>query len=263
MGDGRTGDNLNLPTPISKLLSLIVCYTVAINKRKQELERRFRAQFDDVTYDPAYAVSGFVHPKLPVLFSETPERIGTAQWGLIPKWVKDRAQANELWNNTLNAKGETIFEKPSFRGSALRKKCCVLVNGFFEWQTNGKIKTPHFIYLKDQEPFALGGLWEDWVDTETGEIHRTCTIITTPANEMMSRIHNEKLRMPLIIPPGEELKWLNTADEDGTKKMIVPYDTNQMFAHQVSKLVNGRSGNPNVPEVQLPVAQEPTQGSLF
>jgi putative SOS response-associated peptidase YedK len=240
-----------------------MCYTVAINKRKQELEKRFRAAFDDVAYEPAYAVSGFVHPDLPVMFSESPEKIGVAQWGLIPKWVKDLSQAHELWNNTLNAKGETVFEKPSFKNSILTKKCCVLVNGFFEWQTNGKVKTPHFIYLKDQEPFALGGLWEDWVDTATGEIHRTCTIITTPANEMMSKIHNEKLRMPLIIPGGEEQKWLNTVDEEGTKKLMVPFDTRLMYAHPVSKLVNGRSGNPNVPEVQLPVEPEPVQGSLF
>ncbi len=240
-----------------------MCYTVAINKRKDELAKRFRAAFDDVAYDPAYAVSGFVHPKLPVMFSETPGRIGTAQWGLIPKWVKSPDHAHELWNSTLNAKCETVFEKPSFRESALTKKCCVLVNGFFEWQTRGKTKIPHFIYLKDQQPFALGGLWEDWVDTSTGEIHRTCTIITTPANEMMSKIHNEKLRMPLIIPEGEEQKWLNTVDEAGTKKFLTPFDTGLMFAHPVSKLVNGRSGNPNVPEVQLPVEEEPVQGSLF
>lgn len=240
-----------------------MCYTVAINKRKDELARRFKAAFDDVTYDPAYAVSGFVHPLLPVMFSESPGRIGVAQWGLIPNWVKSRDQAHELWNQTLNAKGETIFEKPSFRAPALTKKCCVLVNGFFEWHTSGKVKTPHFIYLKDQEPFALGGLWEDWVDTTTGEIRRTCTIITTPANEMMSKIHNEKLRMPLIIPAGDEQKWLSTVDAEETKKFIVPFDTTLMYAHPVSKLVNGRNGNPNVPEVQLPVESEPVQGSLF
>lgn len=240
-----------------------MCYTVAINKKKAELARRFKAAFDDVTYDTSYAVSGFVHPKLPVIFSSSPEKIGVAQWGLIPHWVKSREQANELHNQTLNAKSETIFEKPSFRACASERKCCILVNGFFEWHTSGKVKTPHFIYLKDQEPFALGGLWEEWTDPSTGEIIRTCTIITTPANEMMSKIHNEKLRMPFIIPHGEENKWLNTTGEEASKQLMIPFDTTQMFAHPVSKLVNGRSGNPNVPEVQSPIDPEPIQGSLF
>jgi len=240
-----------------------MCYTVAINKKKEELARRFKAAFDDVTYDAAYAVSGFVHPKLPVIFSSSPEKIGVAQWGLIPHWVKSREQANDLWNQTLNAKAETIFEKPSFRSCASQRKCCILVNGFFEWQTNGKIKTPHFIYLKNQEPFALGGLWDEWTDSSTGEIIRTCTIITTPANELMAGIHNEKLRMPLIIPHGKESAWLSTTGEEATKQLMIPFDTTRMSAHPVSKLVNGRSGNPNVPVVQLPVSPEPVQGSLF
>lgn len=240
-----------------------MCYTVASNKKKEELEKKFDATADELALEPAYAISGFVHPQLPVLLSETPGKITTAQWGLIPHWVKTREQAHELWNQTLNAKGETIFEKPSFRSAAPTRKCCVLVNGFYEWQTNGKTKTPHFIYLHNHEPFALGGLWDDWVDTTTGEICRTCTIITTPANELMARIHNEKQRMPLIIPAGEERQWLNAVDEESTRRMIVPFPTGQMFAHPVSKLVNGRSGNPNVPEAQLPVAAEPVQGTLF
>lgn len=240
-----------------------MCYTVASNKKKEELAKSFDVAIDELSYEPAYMLSGFTHPQLPVLLSGSPEKITLAQWGLIPHWVKSREQAHELWNQTLNAKGETIFEKPSFRSSALTRKCCVLVNGFFEWQTNGKIKTPHFIYLEDQQPFALGGLWDEWTDTTTGEIRRTCTIVTTPANALMSEIHNEKLRMPLIIPRGTEQSWLRATDEQGTKKFLVPFDTTLMRAHEVSKLVNGRNGNPNVPEVQHPVAPTPQQGSLF
>lgn len=241
-----------------------MCYNVASNKKKAELAKTFDAAADELAYDPSdYSVSGFTHPKLPVLFSESPKNIRLAQWGLIPHWVKSREQADELWNHTLNAKGETIFEKPSFRSSALTRKCCVLVNGFFEWQTNGKIKTPHFIYLENHEPFALGGLWDEWTDTSTGEIHRTCTIITTPANALMAKIHNGKQRMPFIIPRGKEQKWLSTSNEEATRQLIVPFDAGLMKAHEVSKLVNGRSGNPNVPEVQEPVAPTLVQGSLF
>lgn len=241
-----------------------MCYTVASNKKITELKKTFEATEDELQHDPeGYALSGFTHPQLPVLLSESPQKISLAQWGLIPHWVKSNEQAHELWNQTLNAKCETIFEKPSFRSSALTKKCCVLVNGFFEWQTNGKMKTPHFIYLKSREPFAMGGLWDEWTDRNTGEVRRTITIITTPANELMARIHNEKQRMPLIIPRGNERAWLNTVDEANTKKLLVPFDTALMDAHEVSKLVNGRNNNPNVPEVQEPVAPTPQQGSLF
>lgn len=250
-----------------------MCYTVAINKRKEELERRFRAAFDDVIYEPYYSVSGFLHPKLPIITSARQEHIEIAQWGLIPRWVKSPEQAHELQNQTLNAKGETILEKPSFKASALTKKCCVLVNGFFEWQTrrmpySGKkkgkeYKQPYFIFMKDEAPFALGGLWEDRVDTTTGEIKRTFTIITTPANQLLSEIHNEKLRMPLVLPEGMEHEWLNTTDDAGTRTWIKPLQEGLLFAHPVSKLVNGRIGNPNVPEVQKAVEEEPVQGTLF
>ena len=241
----------------------IMCYTVAINKKKEELEQRFHAAFDEAGYDPYYAVSGFLHPALPVILSDDIHKIQSLHWGLVPRWVKSREQASEIGNQTLNARGETILEKPSFRGAVLNNKCLVLVNGFYEWQKRGKEKQPYYIYMKNHEPFALGGLWDEWVDTETGEIRKTFSIITTPANALMSEIHNEKLRMPLIIPPGEEQRWLETKDAEGTQKWIHPFTENLLDAHPVSRLVNGRHGDPNVPEVQLPIEETPAQGSLF
>jgi putative SOS response-associated peptidase YedK len=240
-----------------------MCYTVAINKRKAELERRFDVAVDELEYDPQFAVSGFLHPKLPVITSDQPGKMGLAQWGLIPRWVKSREQAAELHNQTLNAKGETLLQKPSFRESALTKKCIIPVNGFFEWQTRGKIKQPYFIYMPEQALFGLGGLWEDWVDTMTGEVIRTFTIVTTPANQLMEEIHNEKKRMPLIIPEGQESAWLSSTDEHTTSTWIHPFADTVLQAHPVSKLVNGRNGNPNVPEVQNRVNDTPIQGTLF
>jgi putative SOS response-associated peptidase YedK len=139
----------------------------------------------------------------------------------------------------------------------------VLVNGFFEWQTQGKAKVPYFIYLKNEESFAIGGIWDVWINPENGEVKRTFSIVTTTANPLMARIHNHKERMPLILEPRKENEWLNTTDEKHTVAMIRPFSDLLMSAHPVSKLVNGRSGNPNVAEVQNPVAIEPTQGSLF
>ncbi len=240
-----------------------MCFNIASNRNKKILEARYQAEFFPVQTEPLYSVSGFLYPKIPVICSDSPKKIDLVQWGLIPSWVKSREQANELRAQTLNARGETIFEKPSFRESAGAKKCCVLVNGFFEWQTQGKNKIPFFIYLKNQESFALGGIWSEWTDKESGELLRTFSIITTEANPMMAKIHNQKLRMPLIIPPDHEQEWLATTDEAKTNQLILPFDETMMDAHPVSKLVNGRTGNPNVPQVQARVEESPVQGSLF
>ncbi len=240
-----------------------MCYTAASNLKKKEIETRFQVQMEDAEYTPYYSVSAFLYPKLPVICSDHQDEAKLIRWGLIPHWVKSHDQLKDIRMQTLNAKCETIFEKPSFRTLASRKKCCVIVNGFFEWQTNGKAKQPYFIYLKNHEPFAFGGLWDEWADIETGEIIRTFSVITTPANPMMEKIHNVKLRMPLILEPGKERDWLNTVDRESTQQFLHPFPEQLMDAHKVSKLVSGRSGDPNVPEVQEPVAEEPVQGSLF
>ncbi|GAB4131296.1 MAG: SOS response-associated peptidase [Bacteroidia bacterium] len=240
-----------------------MCFNVASNKSKKELEKKFKAVFEDAVYDPYYSVSGFVHPRLPVIASDQPHTIQLNRWGLIPFWVKSEEQAKELSTQTLNARAESIFEKPSFRHSAGKKKCCVLVNGFYEWHTEGKTKTPFFIYRKDHEPFALGGLWDEWANPETGEIIRTFTILTVPASPMLAEIHNSKLRMPLILDHGREQEWLETADKTHTAAMCRPFHDELLQAHQISRLINGRHGNPNVPEVQEPVNGNGQQSSLF
>ena len=240
-----------------------MCFNIASNRNKKVLEARYQAEFIPVQFEPQFSVSGFQFPQIPVICSDATKKIDLVQWGLIPSWVKTSHQADELRAQTLNARGETLFEKPSFRSSAGPKKCCVLVNGFFEWQTQGKAKVPYFIYLKNEESFALGGIWDEWVNPESGELKRTFSIVTTAANPMMAKIHNQKQRMPLILQPRMEQEWLNTKDEQHTIELIRPFSDLLMEAHPVSKLVNGRSGNPNVQEVQEAVAQLPIQGSLF
>lgn len=239
-----------------------MCYNLAANKHKKVLEAAFDATFEAPEAPLYYSVTGFVHPALPVILNTAPHSIKLFRWGLIPSWIKSEEEAAEFRTQTLNARSETIFSKPAFRGSAHTKKCCVLVNGFYEWQTNGKMKQPYFIQLHDEAPFAMGGLWNEWVNPATGEIIPTFSIITVPANPLMAVIHNNKMRMPLIIPCGEERNWLAATHESETQPFLQPFDENLMKAHKVSKLVNGRSGNPNVPEVQQPL-QEEIQGALF
>ena len=165
-----------------------------------------------------YFVSGFDHPYLPVI---TSEGIDLLEWGLIPSWVKDVKAAKELQSKTLNAVGETAFEKPAFKDSIIRQRCLVPVNGFFEWRDFNKVKYPHFIRTKSNDIFSIGGIFNKWVDKSSGEIRTTFSILTTPANPMMEKIHNLKKRMPLIIAPEDETLWINPEIEQDEIQFLI------------------------------------------
>ncbi len=186
-----------------------MCFHSKQTKKAVELEHRFRARFDKPeTYQPSI-FNGFQFPKTPVITNNQPEHIQLLNWGLIPHWAKDK----DIRKNTLNARIETITEKPSFR-NVIHQRCLVLVDGFYEWQwldPEGKKKQKYEIGLPYGEAFALGGLWSKWVDKETGEELNTYAILTTEAKGLMAEIHNSKNRMPLIIQPGLETAWLQEA----------------------------------------------------
>lgn len=183
-----------------------MCFHSKQTKKAVELEHRFRARFDKPeAYQPSI-FNGFQFPKTPVITNNQAQEIQLLNWGLIPHWAKDK----DIRKNTLNARIETIAEKPSFR-NVIHQRCLVLVDGFYEWQwldPEGKKKQKYEIGLPDGEAFALGGLWSKWVDKETGEELNTYAILTTEAKGLMAEIHNSKNRMPLIIQPGFETAWL-------------------------------------------------------
>jgi len=177
-----------------------------------ELKSRFQADMDDPEdrWQPAMEFSGFVHPKMPVLASNKPDKIQLFEWGLLPSWAKDKS----LQNNTLNARIETLHEKPSFK-NILNNRCLIPADGFYEWQwldEKGKNKQKYLITLKDEEIFAFAGLWSAWADHSTGELLETYTIITRPANELMAKIHNSKQCMPWILSRKDENDWLYGKD---------------------------------------------------
>jgi putative SOS response-associated peptidase YedK len=169
-------------------------------------------------------------------------------WGLIPSWSKDPS----IGNNLINARGETVAEKPSFRGGFKYKRCLILADGFYEWQTQPgeKNKTPYFIHMQDRKPFAFAGLWDEWQSPDGGAL-RTCTIITTEPNELMSSLHN---RMPVILNPSEYDLWLDPAPQTPDKllHLIKPFPTERMSAYPVSTLVN-KPGNDR-PECVVPAS---------
>lgn len=128
------------------------------------------------------------------------------RWGLVPSWAKDPAIGNRM----INARAETVAEKPSYRSAYKHRRCAILANGFYEWRKEGNGKTPWFITTEDDSPFAFAGLWESWSDKETGETIQTTTIITADANEFMSSLHH---RMPVILEPVAADRWFSGDNE--------------------------------------------------
>lgn len=138
------------------------------------------------------------------------------RWGLIPSWAKDPKSASQC----INAKAETVAEKPSFRSAFKKRRCLVLATGFYDWQAQARAKQPMWIGMKDQRPFAFAGLWEQWHPPE-GTPLETCTIITTEPNDLMVPIHH---RMPVILPPTSYDQWLDPTFQqiDPSRPYFVP-----------------------------------------
>ena len=142
-----------------------MCYTIEINLTREQLEKRFGSRFknrDD--FNPKKRLSAFSQPEIPVITSEAIDEIQLSNWGLIPFWTKSEEDARSIRTKTANAVSETIDQKPSYRSLFKKKHCLVLVNGFYEWQHRDKFKQPYFIRLDNDRPFALAGLYDNWLN---------------------------------------------------------------------------------------------------
>jgi len=177
-----------------------MCFFYAQKKSKKELELRFDA-FAESDEEIFGDFNGFAHPFTPIISNENPKLIDHAQWGLVPFFAADDPKTFWSKTNTLNARIEGIENKNSFRNS-LDNRCLILASEFYEWKHIGKEKYKHRIYTKDGQPFAFAGLYQP------GEDHKTFTILTTEANELMAEIHNTKKRMPVVLRKEEEQLWL-------------------------------------------------------
>lgn len=188
-----------------------MCYQTKQSKLAKDLENRFKAKMNTPELlRPNATVNGFDFPLTPVIIDTNPELILHYNWGLIPTW----AENDEIKKVTLNAKIETIDDKPSFKNS-VNKRCLVIANGFYEWQwqdSKGKNKVKYEIGIGNEALFAFAGIYSQWKDSNSGEIRNTYSIVTTEANSLMAEIHNIKKRMPIILKPEDEANWLNHAD---------------------------------------------------
>lgn len=220
-----------------------MCGRYSLKADISQLAMRFEFAADDVVHEPAYNIA----PTQQVLtVTHDGERHAEhMRWGLIPFWAKDM----KIGYRMINARGETVAEKPSFRTALRKRRCLILADGFYEWQKlGGKQKRPMRITLKSDEPFAFAGLWETWKDPE-GELVKSCTIITTSANAFLNSIHE---RMPVILPQEQESFWLDHEVEDpvALSSVIASYP-DEMDAFEVSTLVNNTRNKG--PEVMTPV----------
>ena len=228
-----------------------MCYHFSINKSKDYLEKRFAAKFKQPQlFKPIYYASGFEAPRLPVITNQLPQQIQMINWGLIPNWIKDQAQAQTIRDKTLNARADTIFSKPSYQQAIKKQRCLVLADGFYDWREFKGKKYPYYITLLNDQAFAFAGIWDNWQDSQTKESILTFSIITTEANELVARIHNIKQRMPVILEPAEEKLWLETdLPMEAITGLMDPYDTDKMKAHPISKLISARGLEKNLPAI--------------
>ncbi len=169
------------------------------------------------------------------------------KWGLIPSWSTDPAIGDRM----INARAESLAEKPFFRNAYRRRRCLILADGFYEWKQNPgmKSKQPVYIRLKTEHPFAFAGLWEVWNSPDGSEV-RSCTIITTQPNSLLEPIHN---RMPVILPPNAYSQWLASEDRQPAQlnELLIPYPSSEMIAFPVSRIVN--SLQTDTPDLIKPV----------
>lgn len=194
-----------------------MCFHSRQSKQAKELEARYHARIEEAElFEAREEFNGFTFPRTPVISNENQKLIRHYQWGLIPSWAKD----DSIKAYTLNAKIETLREKPSFK-SCVKNRCLVIVDGFYEWQwldVKGKKKQKYLITFPKDELFSLAGIWSEWTNKSSGEVTKSYSVVTTEANKLLAEIHNHKKRMPVVLTAEQEINWLNGEEIDHFKK---------------------------------------------
>lgn len=204
-----------------------MCGRFQLSVKGKHISERFNVEVFDELYKPSFNCAP--GQTLPVITNTEPEKLNFFKWGLVPFWAKDPKIGNKL----INTRCETILEKPSFKAAFTRRRCLIPANGFFEWKKEVH-KTPYRIFLKNEQLFAMAGIWESWKDAENKTIH-TFSIITTEPNELMKPIHN---RMPVILSKEEEKIWLHEENTNLLLSFLHPFSANEMESYAIGEAVN-------------------------
>jgi len=209
-----------------------MCFHSAIKKEPKAIETHFGATFEHPEdYVPQDAINGFNYPETPVITNVKNDIIQQYHWGLIPSWSKDFS----IRQYTLNARIETLDEKPSFR-DCVQNRCLILADGFYEWQwldKKGKSKQKYKIHLPNDKLYAYAGIYSEWKDSTTNEVFKSYSMITTEAQGIMREIHNSKMRMPIILPQDREQEWLQGEDYNAFKDVMVDLQAQKIEVGQL------------------------------
>lgn len=240
-----------------------MCFTVNVNLVKEEIEERYGITFPGkYRYEPSYYYHAYGLPELPAICTGNPEEVRFLKWGLIPSWIKNNTDAEEIRLKTFNARSDSLNAKPSFTSSFKTKRCIIPVRGFYEWQHTATGKIPWYIYGSDNEIISLAGVFSEWVMISTGDTLSTFSIITTDANKMMAEIHNSKKRMPAVLNREDEKRWLDLSlPAEEIMNLLRPSPEDALKAHTISPLINNRNANRNTPEIIKPYNYN--QNNLF
>lgn len=207
-----------------------MCGRFTLHHSKEQLEERFQVEQTAVAFEPRYNIA----PTQPVavVLQHQKRTLEAFKWGLVPFWAKDA----KIGSRMINARAETIAEKPAYRAALKQRRCLIPASGFYEWKKEGKEKRPTYIHFDDGRPLSMAGLWEEWTSPDDEVLH-TCTIVTTEANDFMASIHH---RMPVLFTAEQEEVWLDSSLDDPGKlaALLRPYSGSDMAAHPVSKQVN-------------------------
>jgi len=204
-------------------------FSFIVTQKKQKIQQQFKLKTLPSNLVSRYNAAP--SQDLAVITNDKQDEISFLRWGLIPTWAKDK----NIGYKMINARAETLTQKPSFKTLIYKRRCLVLADGFYEWKKTKSGKIPYRVTLKDGATFGLAGLWTHWKD-EGGQDIKSFTIITTNANSLVKKLHD---RMPVMLTPDQKDDWLNVQlPQDDVLKMLKPISANQLTMYSVSDLVN-------------------------
>jgi len=241
-----------------------VCFTIEIHLTRRAIEDRFKVDGSALyDFDFNYFYRAFSNPLIPVIAQEDSSRVQLMQWGLIPAWSRDRKEAERIRKGTYNARSETLHEKPSFKEPLNRGRCLIIAGGFFEWQHINQVKIPWYISLDQGRAFAFAGLCDTWRDPLSGEISKSCSLITTKANPLMEKIHNTKKRMPVILRKELENDWISGEPSLLKRKQLLQVNNHtDLKAHTVTPRLSSPHADPSDPRM-IEAYERISPGKLF
>ena len=209
-----------------------MCGRFSQTKSKQEIKKRFNAKKIPDGIENLYNIAP--EQKIPTILNESPDDISLARWGIIPSWSKEEKTQYSM----INARAETLLEKPAYKRLVQKKRCLIIADSFFEWKkTNGR-KIPFRIMLKNGDLFAFAGLWDLW--EKEGKRIFSCSIITTSPNKLCEGIHD---RMPVILPKAREGEWLSDIPVEKALNFLAPYANDEMKCYEIKPKVNNPVNN--------------------